>query len=184
MSVFAGFKAKWRLLLLFCVCCTYLDLLSSLEQGWNVSPGRVQSHWLWYILFKLSGTAKDYEEWLAHSTDEADSERNGCVLGVKETYRRLKRQSVCRNGRSFVVSKKQRPCLCIREDYIWYVKSSLSNQNLFWLARRMFHCVALFNSDYGYYRHVNTSECVRQSNTNKTLELCLNGEEDELLTAG
>ncbi|KAE8281368.1 Sortilin 100 kDa NT receptor Glycoprotein 95 [Larimichthys crocea] len=102
-------------------------------------------------------TAKDYEEWLAHSTDEADSERNGCVLGVKETYRRLKRQSVCRNGRSFVVSKKQRPCLCIREDYI---------------------------CDYGYYRHVNTSECVRQSNTNKTLELCLNGEEDELLTAG
>ncbi|TMS03097.1 Sortilin [Larimichthys crocea] len=102
-------------------------------------------------------TAKDYEEWLAHSTDEVDSERNGCVLGVKETYRRLKRQSVCRNGRSFVVSKKQRPCLCIREDYI---------------------------CDYGYYRHVNTSECVRQSNTNKTLELCLNGEEDELLTAG
>lgn len=44
---------------------------------------------------------------------------------------------------------------------------------------------ALFHSDYGYYRHVNTSECVRQhSAANKTLELCLNGEEDELLTAG
>uniref|UniRef100_A0A3Q1GJT0 Si:dkey-159a18.1 n=1 Tax=Acanthochromis polyacanthus TaxID=80966 RepID=A0A3Q1GJT0_9TELE len=99
---------------------------------------------------------QDYEEWLAHSAAGENSKRKGCVLGVKETYRRLKRQSVCRNGRSFVVSKKQRSCLCTREDYL----------------------------DYGYYRHVNTSECVRQPNAaNKTLEMCLNGEEDELLTA-
>lgn len=43
----------------------------------------------------------------------------------------------------------------------------------------------LLNSDYGYYHHVNTSECVRQPSTaNKTLEICLNGEEDELLTTG
>nr|XP_020503394.1 sortilin-like [Labrus bergylta] len=101
---------------------------------------------------------QDYEKWLAHSTDGGDVERNGCVLGVKETYRRLKKQSVCRNGKGFVVSKKQSPCLCTREDYL---------------------------CDYGYYRHVNTSECVRQSSApNKTLELCLNGEEDELFTAG
>uniref|UniRef100_A0A3B3UU92 Si:dkey-159a18.1 n=1 Tax=Poecilia latipinna TaxID=48699 RepID=A0A3B3UU92_9TELE len=101
---------------------------------------------------------KDYEEWLAHSTDKRNSERNGCVLGMKETYRRLKKQSVCRNGRNFVVTKKQIPCPCTREDYL---------------------------CDYGYYRHVNTSECVRQPNTpNKTFEMCLNGEEDELLTAG
>lgn len=56
-------------------------------------------------------------------------------------------------------------------------------------ARSIFPCEALnlsfSNSDYGYYRHENTSECVRQSSAaNKTLELCLNGEEDELLTAG
>ncbi|XP_018541153.1 sortilin [Lates calcarifer] len=101
---------------------------------------------------------QDYEEWLAHSIEGEDSERNGCILGIKETYRRLKKQSVCRNGKSFVVSKKQSPCLCTREDYL---------------------------CDYGYYRHVNTSECVRQPNAaNKTLEICLNGEEDELLTAG
>lgn len=48
-----------------------------------------------------------------------------------------------------------------------------------WKIILVFH-----NSDYGYYRHVNTSECVRQNAANKTLELCLNGEEDELLTAG
>ncbi|XP_031169406.1 sortilin [Sander lucioperca] len=101
---------------------------------------------------------QDYEEWLAHATDGGDLERQGCLLGVRETYRRLKKQSLCRNGRGFVVSKKQSPCLCTREDYL---------------------------CDYGYYRHVNTSECLRQHNAaNKTLELCLNGEEDELLTAG
>nr|XP_020455218.1 sortilin-like [Monopterus albus] len=101
---------------------------------------------------------QDYEEWLAHSTGGGDLERNGCVLGVKETYRRLKKQSVCRNGRNFVVRKKQSPCLCTREDYL---------------------------CDYTYYRDVITSECVRQlSAANKTLELCLNGEEDELLTTG
>ncbi|MEQ2213396.1 hypothetical protein XENOCAPTIV_014416, partial [Xenoophorus captivus] len=64
---------------------------------------------------------KDYEEWLAHSTDKGDSKRNGCVLGMKETYRRLKKQSVCRNGRNFVVTKKQIPCPCTREDYVWLV---------------------------------------------------------------
>uniref|UniRef100_A0A671VPH7 Si:dkey-159a18.1 n=1 Tax=Sparus aurata TaxID=8175 RepID=A0A671VPH7_SPAAU len=100
---------------------------------------------------------QDYEQWLAHSTDGGGSERNGCVLGLKETYRRLKKQSVCRNGKSFVVSKKQSPCLCTRDDYL---------------------------CDYGYYPHVNTSECVREPSANKTLEPCLEGEEDELLTAG
>ncbi|CAN9508160.1 unnamed protein product [Ophioblennius macclurei] len=99
----------------------------------------------------------DYEEWLAHATEGDEPETKGCVLGVKETYRRLKKQSVCRNGRGFEVSKKQSSCLCTREDYL---------------------------CDYGYYRHVNTSECVRENAANKTLEICLNGEEDELLTAG
>lgn len=74
--------------------------------------------------FDLSGNARDYEEWLAHSTG-GDSERNGCVLGLKETYRRLKKQSVCRNGRNFAVIKKQSPCSCTREDFIWYTRMSL-----------------------------------------------------------
>uniref|UniRef100_A0A8C5H0A4 Sortilin-like n=1 Tax=Gouania willdenowi TaxID=441366 RepID=A0A8C5H0A4_GOUWI len=100
----------------------------------------------------------DYENWLAHSAEGGQSERSGCILGVKETYRRLKKESVCRNGPSFVVRKTQNSCLCTREDYL---------------------------CDYGYYRDVNTSECVRQpSAQNKTLDICLNGEEDELLTLG
>ncbi|XP_077566227.1 sortilin isoform X1 [Stigmatopora nigra] len=102
---------------------------------------------------------EDYEEWLAHLTDDGGaSERDGCVLGVKETYRRRKKKSVCRNGRSYIVVKKERQCQCTREDFL---------------------------CDYGYQRHVNTSQCIRQPDVHtKTLELCLNGEEDELLTAG
>ncbi|KAF7669665.1 hypothetical protein LDENG_00151730 [Lucifuga dentata] len=101
---------------------------------------------------------QDYEEWLAHSTGGGALDRDGCVLGFKETFRRLKKMSVCRNGRDYVVSKKQSPCLCTRDDYL---------------------------CDYGYYRHGNTSECVRQPDTvNQTLHICLNGEEEKLLTSG
>uniref|UniRef100_A0A8C9YWQ2 Si:dkey-159a18.1 n=1 Tax=Sander lucioperca TaxID=283035 RepID=A0A8C9YWQ2_SANLU len=117
------------------------------------------------VTIDFQSNDQDYEEWLAHATDGGDLERQGCLLGVRETYRRLKKQSLCRNGRGFVVTPTTKT------------------------AWRIFPCEALtsvlFNSDYGYYRHVNTSECLRQHNAaNKTLELCLNGEEDELLTAG
>nr|XP_057933144.1 sortilin isoform X1 [Doryrhamphus excisus] len=101
---------------------------------------------------------QDYEEWLAHSPQGGASEMDGCVLGIKETYRRRRKESVCRNGRGFIPRKKEIPCLCTREDYL---------------------------CDYGYYRHVNTSKCVPQPDVhNKTLETCLNGQEDELFTAG
>ncbi|XP_034019374.1 sortilin [Thalassophryne amazonica] len=102
--------------------------------------------------------AQDYEEWLAHSTGGGPLERDGCILGYKETFRRRKRLSFCRNGRSYVLSRKQSPCLCTREDYL---------------------------CDYGFYRHVNTSECVRKHNTaNQSLDICLNGEDEEILTEG
>ncbi|XP_076015011.1 sortilin [Genypterus blacodes] len=101
---------------------------------------------------------QDYEEWLAHSARGGASDRDGCALGVKETFRRLKKMSVCRNGRSYAVNRKQSACLCTREDYL---------------------------CDYGYYRHGNTSDCMRQPNTqNQTLHICLNGEEEELQSSG
>ncbi|XP_068611668.1 sortilin [Brachionichthys hirsutus] len=106
-------------------------------------------------LIRRECTEQDYEAWLAHSSDTAgESDRSGCVLGVKETYRRLKKQSACRNGRGFVVSKRETPCLCTRDD---------------------------FQCDFGYYRDVNASYCVA---ANKTSDICLNGEEGELPSAG
>ena len=149
---------------------------------------RNECHWQLHPVLSpsspSSGNEQDYEQWLAHSTDEGGSERNGCVLGVKETYRRLKKQSVCRNGKSFVVSKKQSPCLCTRDDYLWCVAQFLSEVELVLEHVGEALTFSLSNSDYGYYPHVNSSECVREPSANKTLEPCLEGEEDELLTAG
>ncbi|KAL4658416.1 sortilin-like [Arapaima gigas] len=101
---------------------------------------------------------EDYEEWLAHSDTGTDSETRGCILGYRETFKRLKKLSVCKNGRNYVVSREQSPCLCTREDYL---------------------------CDYGYYRHENTSECVEQLDfRDQALDICLDGEEDEIITSG
>uniref|UniRef100_A0A8C9QXS5 Si:dkey-159a18.1 n=1 Tax=Scleropages formosus TaxID=113540 RepID=A0A8C9QXS5_SCLFO len=101
---------------------------------------------------------EDYEEWLAHSDMGLDSETRGCILGYRETFKRLKKLSVCRNGRNYVVAREESPCLCTREDYL---------------------------CDYGYYRHENSSECVEQLDfRDQALDVCLNGEENEIVTSG
>ncbi|XP_051544146.1 sortilin isoform X2 [Myxocyprinus asiaticus] len=101
---------------------------------------------------------QDYVKWLAHSEYGSESEMDGCVLGYKETFRRLKKLSACRNGRGYVVSRQQSPCPCTKEDYM---------------------------CDVGFYRHENTSECLPQSDfLNHTLEMCLNGELEDLRTTG
>ncbi|XP_033889341.3 sortilin [Acipenser ruthenus] len=100
----------------------------------------------------------DYVNWLAHSTDEGDLVNDGCVLGYKETFRRLKKKSVCINGRDYIVEKEQNPCLCTKLDYM---------------------------CDYGYYRQENSSECVEQPDfKDRQLEFCLLGNEELLMTTG
>ncbi|MGH0128623.1 UNVERIFIED_CONTAM: hypothetical protein FKN15_058452 [Acipenser sinensis] len=100
----------------------------------------------------------DYVNWLAHSTDEGDIANDGCVLGYKETFRRLKKKSVCINGRDYIVEKEQNPCLCSKLDYM---------------------------CDYGYYRQENSSECVEQPDfKDRQLEFCLLGNEELLMTTG
>lgn len=109
--------------------------------------------------YDSSGNDQDYEEWLAHSTDGGDLERDGCVLGVKETYRRLKKQSVCRNGRGYVVRKKQSPCLCTREDYLWFVNlfvtknctDTIPNNKTWPLKNRLFRTQACMRTCFGLF---------------------------------
>ncbi|XP_062861217.1 sortilin [Trichomycterus rosablanca] len=102
---------------------------------------------------------QDYVKWLTHSDEEGKvSDTDGCVLGYKETFWRLRKMSVCKNGRDYMISKQQSQCPCTREDYM---------------------------CDFGYYRHENTSECVKQPDfTDQTLELCVNGELEKLQTTG
>lgn len=71
-------------------------------------------------MYKCAGTEGDYVQWLAHSADPSGS-NDGCVLGYKETFLRLRRDSVCWNGRDYGVTKKLSPCPCTMDDYHWYV---------------------------------------------------------------
>ncbi|XP_041639920.1 sortilin-like [Cheilinus undulatus] len=99
----------------------------------------------------------DFVQWLSHSADPSGSS-DGCVLGYKETFLRLRKGSVCWKGRDYAVAKKLAPCPCTLDDY---------------------HC------DFGYYRPENSSECVEEEELKgRPLEFCLNGTTEELQTSG
>lgn len=71
-------------------------------------------------VFAFAGTEGDYVQWLAHSSDTTGS-NDGCLLGYKETYLRLRKGSVCWNGRDYAVTKRLSPCPCTLDDYHWYL---------------------------------------------------------------
>ncbi|CAB1425788.1 unnamed protein product [Pleuronectes platessa] len=108
-------------------------------------------------LFTRDCTEGDYVQWLAHSADPSGV-NDGCVLGYKETLLRLRKDSVCWNGRDYAIAKKLSTCPCTADDY---------------------HC------DFGYYRPENRSECVEQEEmTGRPLEFCLNRTTEQLQTSG
>ncbi|XP_067166650.1 sortilin isoform X1 [Apteryx mantelli] len=100
---------------------------------------------------------KDYTIWLAHSSDPSDPS-DGCILGYKEQYRRLRKSSVCQNGRDYMVTKQPSVCPCTLEDFL---------------------------CDFGYYRPENQSVCVEQPELKgHDLEFCLYGRQELLKTSG
>ncbi|CAM9183180.1 unnamed protein product [Lampetra planeri] len=99
----------------------------------------------------------DYVQWLAHSSNAGGLD-DGCVLGYKETLLRLRKESVCWNGRDHAVTRSLSPCPCTLDDY---------------------HC------DFGFYRPENSSECEEQEELlGRPLEFCLNGTTEQLQTSG
>ncbi|XP_029013381.1 sortilin 1b [Betta splendens] len=99
----------------------------------------------------------DYVQWLAHSDDVSDPQ-DGCMLGYKEKFLRLRKDSVCSNGRDYQVSTQPTTCECTLDDFL---------------------------CDFGYYRQENSSECVEQPDLQgKVLEFCLQGKEEQLQTQG
>ncbi|XP_056413822.1 sortilin isoform X2 [Hyla sarda] len=129
---------------------------------WGYEPGFFQRTWMSYTidfaaLLKQSCEDKDYTTWLAHSTDPG-APSDGCVLGYKEHYQRLKKSSMCRNGRDYLVSRESVNCDCTLDDYM---------------------------CDFGYFRKENDSTCVEQPELKgHELDLCINGEEEKLTTLG
>lgn len=75
-----------------------------------------------YLSLTCVGSDQDYVQWLAHSDDISDP-NDGCILGYKEKFRRLRKDSVCLNGRDYVVNAVQTPCLCTLDDFLWYDSS-------------------------------------------------------------
>ncbi|KAJ8260285.1 hypothetical protein GJAV_G00179210 [Gymnothorax javanicus] len=100
---------------------------------------------------------KDYVQWLAHSDDISDPS-DGCMLGYKEQFLRMRKDSVCWNGRDYIVTKQPTPCPCTLDDFL---------------------------CDFGYYRAANSSECLEQPDLQgHALEFCLHGNKEQLLTKG
>ncbi|XP_027766982.1 sortilin-like [Empidonax traillii] len=104
-----------------------------------------------------AGEDKDYTIWLAHSSDPS-APSDGCVLGYKEQFRRLRKASLCRNGRAFTASPQRSVCPCTLQDFL---------------------------CDFGYYRPENQSVCVEQPELKgHDLEFCLYGRRELLRTSG
>uniref|UniRef100_H3DCE8 Sortilin n=1 Tax=Tetraodon nigroviridis TaxID=99883 RepID=H3DCE8_TETNG len=129
---------------------------------WGYRSSLFHQYWISFTidfrdLITRNCTDKDYVQWLAHSDDISDP-NDGCMLGYKEKFLRLKKDSVCLNGRDYEVNTQPTPCLCTLDDFL---------------------------CDFGYYRKENSSECVEQPDLKgKVLEFCLHGTEEELLTNG
>ncbi|XP_068608821.1 sortilin 1b [Brachionichthys hirsutus] len=101
--------------------------------------------------------ATDYVQWLAHSNDISNP-IDGCMLGYKEKFLRLRKDSVCLKGREYQIDTQPTPCLCTLDDFM---------------------------CDFGYYRKENSSECEEQPDLKGTvLEFCLHGREEQLQTQG
>ncbi|KAM5180916.1 sortilin [Mantella aurantiaca] len=129
---------------------------------WGYEPGIFQRVWRSYTvdfasILNKNCDDKDYINWLAHSTDpEAPSD--GCVLGYKERYLRLRKSSVCQNGRNYLVSSQPEFCTCTLDDFM---------------------------CDFGYFRKENESTCEEQPELKgHELELCIYGKEEKLKTSG
>jgi len=122
---------------------------------WGYTENRI-----WHTIF-INFTAlvdrrcgdSDYQDWVAHS-----HQAGGCMLGSNETFRRLKPDSWCYNGRAYVVSKTAKPCKCTMDDY---------------------------DCDFGYMRQPNTDDCVEDpSMKSNQIHICLRNHEENLVAVG
>ncbi|ELT94733.1 hypothetical protein CAPTEDRAFT_178911 [Capitella teleta] len=101
----------------------------------------------------------DYETWTAHFDNSKDPAYAGCLLGVKETFSRLKKDSWCYNGHSKEIKmSEQSKCSCTEADY---------------------------DCDYGYYRSSGSGMCrLDPAFKGSELDICLRGHMEELVNVG
>ncbi|NXU90585.1 SORT protein, partial [Xiphorhynchus elegans] len=95
---------------------------SSTVSIWGFRGAFPARHWVSYTvdfgeLLSRTCEDKDYTIWLAHSSDPS-APSDGCVLGYKEQFRRLRKASLCRNGRAYAVSRQRSVCPCTLQDFL------------------------------------------------------------------
>ncbi|KAJ8301253.1 hypothetical protein KUTeg_020240 [Tegillarca granosa] len=106
------------------------------------------------------GTDNDYETWMAHSSLRKNEPAyvQGCLLGKKEVFKRLKKDSWCFNGYNYKVETTESICSCTREDY---------------------------ECDYGYFRPEGKDDCNKIVDfKNPEIDICLRGHEEKIVTKG
>ncbi|TSW62352.1 Sortilin [Bagarius yarrelli] len=129
---------------------------------WGYRDSMLSQYWVsvtidFHELLTRDCAENDYVQWLAHSDDISDP-NDGCMLGYKERFLRLKKDSVCWNGRDYAVTKQPTPCVCTLDDFL---------------------------CDFGYYRKENSSECLEQAELKgHDLEYCIHGKKEHLQTIG
>ncbi|XP_053377227.1 sortilin-like isoform X3 [Mercenaria mercenaria] len=114
----------------------------------------------------------DYESWTTLNTNNS-SEVKGCVLGTKETFKRLKKDSLCFKGHDYVVNNTMEECVCTKEDYeCWTSRPSLivSDRNGGGLYDKQF---VNPTSDYGYMRDGVPHECIKETFFRAEVNKCL-----------
>ncbi|XP_060586327.1 sortilin-like [Ruditapes philippinarum] len=102
----------------------------------------------------------DYEPWKAHSALRVKGipEDQGCLLGIKETFLRLKKDSWCLNGYIHEQKSKREFCTCTREDY---------------------------ECDYGYFRPGSSDNCVKEPDfQGPEIDICMHGHDEKLVSEG
>ncbi|XP_059173686.1 sortilin-like [Physella acuta] len=100
----------------------------------------------------------DYEQWVPHSGLKTQKGHEGCLLGQKETYRKLKADSWCRNGYARPAAYSNERCTCIEDDY---------------------------ECDFGFYRPDGSTKCIRQPEIKaEEIDVCKNQHLERLVSVG
>ncbi|CAG5130317.1 unnamed protein product, partial [Candidula unifasciata] len=100
----------------------------------------------------------DYIKWIPHTSLNTKPGFEGCLLGRKETFKLIKKDSWCRNGYYKNMDVLTDNCKCTEEDY---------------------------ECDYGFYRPDNSVKCVRQPDIKaEQIDICKGGHLEKLETIG
>jgi hypothetical protein len=104
----------------------------------------------------------DYENWEAHEDLKLKNNKSeeGCQLGKKTTYKKLKKESICFNGKSYEPAKTDKKCKCTAFDFL---------------------------CDFGYYRKdPDTPECVPDPDFKSSghRDICIGENEEEIVSKG